>query len=130
MDGDSVVFFEKSNVVNMGDLYFSGMYPIFHPEHQGSLNGFMADIRSVIDQISSDAQIVPGHGPLSSKSELERYYRMIQASVATVQAGVKNGQTLEQIQKAGLAKEWESFSHGYLTTDRWLALDYKGLKAQ
>src|SRR6185437_15426153 len=36
-DGDSVVFFKKAKVVSLGDLYFSGMYPIFHPEHNGSL---------------------------------------------------------------------------------------------
>jgi glyoxylase-like metal-dependent hydrolase (beta-lactamase superfamily II) len=129
-DGDSVVFFDKSKVVSIGDLYFSGMYPIFHPEHKGSIEGFVADIKSVLDQISSDTQIVPGHGPLGSKSDLERYYHMIQASVSIVQAGIKNGQTLEQIQKTGLPQEWESFSHGYLTTDRWLALVYKGLKVQ
>jgi glyoxylase-like metal-dependent hydrolase (beta-lactamase superfamily II) len=129
-DGDSVVFFKNSNVVSMGDLYFSGMYPIFHPEHRGSLRGFMADIKSVIDQIPKESQIVPGHGPLSSKAELERYYRMIQASVATVQAGITHGLTLKQIQKAGLPREWKPFSHGYLTTDQWLALVYKGLKSQ
>ena len=32
-DGDTVAFFERAKVVSMGDLYFSGMYPIYHPEH-------------------------------------------------------------------------------------------------
>lgn len=39
-DGDTVVFFKRNKVVSMGDLYFSGMFPIFHPEHNESLEGY------------------------------------------------------------------------------------------
>lgn len=127
-DGDTVVFFPKGKVVSTGDLYFSGMYPIFHPEHNGSLEGYAKNVKRVIDQISDEYKIVSGHGPLSGKSDLEKYHKMILASIVTVRKRVKAGQTLEQIQKAGLAPEWEPFSHGYLTTDRWLALVYKNLK--
>jgi glyoxylase-like metal-dependent hydrolase (beta-lactamase superfamily II) len=127
-DGDTVVFFPQNKVVSMGDLYFSGMYPIFHPEHKGGLEGYAKNVKRVIDQISDDYKIVPGHGPLSNKAELEKYHRMILASIETVRRGIKAGRTLEQVQKAGLATEWESFSHGYLTTDRWLALVYDNLK--
>lgn len=127
-DGDTVVFFPQSKVVSLGDLYFSGMYPIFHPEHNGSLEGYAKNVKRVLDQISDDYKVVAGHGPLSGKSDLEKYHKMILASIATVQKGIKAGHSLEQIQKTGLAPEWESFSRGYSTTDRWLALVYKSLK--
>ena len=127
-DGDSVVFFEQGKVVSMGDLYFSGMYPIFHPEHDGNLDGYIKDIEFVLKQIPSDAQIVPGHGPLSNKTSLEKYYRMILASISTVKSGIKKKLSLQQIQKNGLDQEWESFSHGYRTTDQWLESVYKSLK--
>lgn len=100
----------------------------FHFDHTGSLAGYAKNVKRVIDQISDDYKIVPGHGPLSKKVELEKYQRMILASIETVRKGIKAGRTLEQIQKTGLAAEWESFSHGYLTTDRWLALVYDNLK--
>ncbi|HWU43397.1 MAG TPA: hypothetical protein VN132_08165, partial [Bdellovibrio sp.] len=89
---------------------------------------YAKNVKRVLDQISDDYKIVSGHGPLSGKADLEKYYRMILASIATVRKGIKAGQTLEQIQKTGLAPEWEPFSHGYLTTDGWLALVYKSLK--
>lgn len=128
-DGDSVVFFEKNKVVSMGDLYFSGMYPIFHPEHSGSLDGYLQNIQFVLDHISNDTQIVPGHGPLSTKKDLEKYYKMILASQKIVKESINKGFSLEQTQKQGLPKEWESFSHGYLTTDKWIALLYRALKS-
>lgn len=127
-DGDTVVFFMQDNVVSMGDLYFAGMYPIFHPEHQGSLDGYIQNLSEIIKQIPDDCKIVPGHGPLSTKSELIRYYNMILASVSTVKNGIKAGHTLEKIQKTGLDSQWEAFSHGYLATEKWLELIYKSLK--
>lgn len=127
-DGDTVVFFTQGKVASLGDLYFSGMYPIFHLEHNGSLNGYIKNIESVLKQLPEDCKIVPGHGPLSTKAELAKYHQMIISSVVTVRKGIKAGRTLEQIQKAGLSPEWESFSHGYVTTDRWIAMIYAAIK--
>jgi glyoxylase-like metal-dependent hydrolase (beta-lactamase superfamily II) len=129
-DGDSVVFFKKSKILSMGDLYFSGMYPIFHPEHHGSLRGYIQNIETIVNKITDEYKIVPGHGPISTKAELKNYLEMIQASVATVKRGIASGHKLDKIQKIGLDKRRESFSHGYLNTDRWLELIYKGLTAE
>lgn len=126
-DGDTVVFFQNAKVVSMGDLYFSGMYPIFHPEHDGGLTGYIRAIEQVLHLISEDTKIVAGHGPLSGRKDLVLYHKMLLASVATVKSAIGKGHSLEQIQKAGLAKEWEIFGHGYLSTERWLALVYQDL---
>lgn len=45
-----------------------------------------------------------------------------------VRKGIRAGRTLEEIQKAGLPEEWEPFSHGYLSTERWLGLVHRGLR--
>ena len=127
-DGDSVVFFGKENVVSLGDLYFAGMYPIFHPEHLGTLAGYLRTLRQILKRLPDDAQIVPGHGTLSDKAALERYKKMIEASIAVVIEGRKMKLTLEQIQEKGLPREWEPFSHGYRTTAQWLEVVYKSLK--
>ncbi len=127
-DGDTVVYFAKGKVVSMGDLYFSGMYPIFHPEHKGSLAGYVRNVGLVLKQTPATAQVVPGHGPVTGRAALETYYEMIKASIETVKAGLRKGSSLEQIQKAGLDKEWESFGHGYITTDRWIQEIYYSLK--
>jgi cyclase len=127
-DGDTVVFFPNRKVASMGDLYFSGMYPIFHPEHEGSLEGYVKNVEEVWRRMGSDTKIVPGHGPLSTRAELRRYIDMIRVSMAIVRKEIRKGKSLEDIQKSGLPAEWESFSHGYLSTDRWLALVYNAIK--
>ena len=72
-DGDTVVYFQHAKVVSMGDLYFAGMYPIFHPEHGGSLDGYVKNIGEVLKATTVDTKFVPGHGPLRTKRDLERY---------------------------------------------------------
>ena len=128
-DGDTIVFFTKGKVVSLGDLYFAGMYPIFHPEHAGSLMGYLANLDAALKLISEDARIVPGHGPVTGKAELKRYRAMIAASIAQVKRGLRAGRSLEQLQAAGLPKEWDDFSHGYVTTDRWIAMLFAALRA-
>jgi glyoxylase-like metal-dependent hydrolase (beta-lactamase superfamily II) len=127
-DGDTVVFFTQGKVASLGDLYFSGMYPIFHLEHDGSLDGYIKNIETVLKQLPEDCKIVSGHGPLSTKADLAKYHQMIVSSFATVRKGTKAGRTLEQIQKAGLDPQWEPFSHGYVTTDRWIAMIYAAIR--
>jgi glyoxylase-like metal-dependent hydrolase (beta-lactamase superfamily II) len=124
-DGDSVVFFKKSKVVSMGDLYFSGMYPIFHPEHLGDLEGYKDNVKWVIDKISDDWKVVPGHGPLSNKLDLVLYYQMIVDSIATVRKEMDMGWSLDKIQNTGLNSRWEPFSHGYRNSNQWLESIYK-----
>ena len=126
-DGDTVVSFKKANVISMGDLYFAGMYPIFHPEHEGSLRGFVKTLEEILGLIPEGAKIVPGHGPLSTKAEMADYLAMIKASIVSIKNGISEGKSLEQIQKNGLDKKWESFSHGYISTDRWIALLYDNI---
>jgi len=127
-DGDTIVIFSREKVASVGDLYFSGMYPIFHMEHDGSLDGYIKNIELLLKQLPEDCKIVPGHGPLSTKAEFVKYRNMIAASVDTVKKGVRTGKTLEQIQKIGLAPEWAPYSHGYVTTDRWIAMIYAAIK--
>lgn len=126
-DGDAVVFFNQGKVVSMGDLYFSGMFPIFHPEHKGGLKNLIQNLKLILAQIPTDSKIVPGHGPLSNKEELKKYVQMIILSRQTVKDAMKKGLTLEQIQKAGLPSFCEPFSHGYANSDRFIEMIYKDL---
>jgi len=127
-DGDAVVLFQHGRVASLGDLYFAGMYPIFHSEHGGSLQGLVGDLDWVLQQLPEDAQIVPGHGPLSTTADLARYRSMIVASIDVVRAGINAGKPLAQLQAEGLPAEWEPFSHGYRTTAQWIATIHEQLK--
>lgn len=79
-DTDSVVYFRGSNVVHMGDLFFSGRFPFIDLENGGTVEGYLANVAKVLETLPDDVKIIPGHGPLSSKADLQKFHTMINCS--------------------------------------------------
>lgn len=129
-DGDLVIFFTGSNVVHMGDDFFADRFPFVDLNSGGSVRGLMKNIEMVISVISSDAKIIPGHGPLSTVNDLKEYFKMIVTSVETVEKGIASGASLEDIKTAGLPKMYESWGSGFINQDRWLETVYNSIRNQ
>jgi glyoxylase-like metal-dependent hydrolase (beta-lactamase superfamily II) len=127
-DGDSVIFFTKSNVVHMGDDFFNGFFPFVDMESGGSVQGMTAGVAKVLAQIPADAKVIPGHGPLSDVAGLKSYHHMLEATTAIVARQVKAGKTLAQIQASGLGAEWDSWGKGFINTKTWIETVYNSLK--
>src|SRR6185295_7814703 len=86
-DGDVVVLLPKSHVAVLGDDLFAGMFPIVHPEHGGSLLALREHLRRLRLDLPADTIIVPGHGPLATRDDLDRLLAMLDASIDYVRAG-------------------------------------------
>src|SRR5687767_7655994 len=76
-DGDSVIFFTKSNVVHMGDHFFNGRFPFVDLASGGNVEGYARNVAAVLKQVPADAKVIPGHGPLASVDDLKRFHRML-----------------------------------------------------
>jgi glyoxylase-like metal-dependent hydrolase (beta-lactamase superfamily II) len=126
-DGDAVIFFTGSNVVHMGDDFFSGRFPFVDLAAGGSVQGLVRAIGQVLDQIPSDAQVIPGHGPLSTVDDLGAYRRMLQETVAIVQERIDAGQDADEVRAEGLPAEWADWGTGFINTERWLDTVYQSL---
>ncbi len=74
--------------------------------------------------------IIPGHGPLATRADLEKFHRMLVDSMATVKAGIDAGKSLEDIQKAGLDAEWKDWGNAFINTSTWLQFVHESLKAK
>jgi cyclase len=126
-DGDTVVYFSGSNVVHMGDDFFNGMYPFIDLEAGGSVKGYIAALEKVLPELPADVKIIPGHGPLSTAADLEKYYTMLVKTTDVVRRAIDSGRTLKQIQNEGLPPEWTDWGSGYITTSAWLETVYRSL---
>lgn len=60
--GDSVVTFEKANVVHMGDLVFNRWYPFIDRNGGASVQNWINVLETVVDNTSSDTRFIFGHG--------------------------------------------------------------------
>lgn len=126
-DGDAAVFFTGSNVVHMGDLYFEGRFPFVDLATGGDVEGMARAVERVLDEVPSDATVIPGHGELSDVSGLQRYHEMLVETIAHVRDLMSQGMGLQQIQARGLPDEWEEWSWQFITESRWVETIYRSL---
>jgi cyclase len=99
-DGDAIVWFRKANVVHMGDCLFNGRYPVLDVSAGGSVAGMIAAADEVLAVINADTKLIPGHGALATRKDLEAFRDMMKKSRDVVKPLVAAGKSLEEIQKA------------------------------
>ena len=69
-DGDSIVFFHKSDVVSTGDLFMTERYPIVDLQRGGNIQGLIDGLNRIIALTTVEAMqeggtlVIPGHGRL------------------------------------------------------------------
>jgi cyclase len=128
-DGDSIVFFPKSNVVHMGDEFVTH-FPFVDVEAGGSLNGIIDAVENVIAQVPPDVKVIPGHGPLSSLEDLRAYLTMLKETRAATAEALKEGKTLDQMKQAKLLDPWKKYSGEFVSEDAFLETLYSSLTGQ
>jgi glyoxylase-like metal-dependent hydrolase (beta-lactamase superfamily II) len=126
-DGDSVIFFTKTNVVHLGDHFFRERFPFVDLESGGSVQGLTKNIGDIIAKVPPDVKIIPGHGALSTLADLKTYHQMLIETTSIVQKGVQSGKTLEVIKKDGMPEKYKSWGTGFIKTEPWIETIYKSL---
>jgi cyclase len=129
-DGDSVIFFTSSNVVHLGDDFFTGRFPFVDVDNGGNVVGLAKNIGEIITKIPAGAKLIPGHGPLSTIDDLKLYHRMLLETTDVVRKKVAAGKSLDQIKTEGFPEEWKSWGTGFIKPDQWVELIFKSLNAK
>ncbi len=120
-DGDSVVMWDKANVVHMGDLYFNiPGYPFIDVNSGGNVYNALQSLDLVIAMIDDETKIIPGHGPMSNKAELVAYRAVIGEAVERVEAARADGSTLEQALAAKLLSDIDRGEGGFIDADAFV----------
>jgi cyclase len=126
-DGDSIIFFPKSNVVHMGDDFVTYGFPFIDVESGGSINGMIDAVVQVISQLPRDAKIIPGHGPVSSVDDVWAYLAMLKGTRDVVETAIGKGKTLEQMKLAKILEPWKKYSGDFVNQDTFLETLYNSL---
>ncbi len=129
-DNDVVVFFTKSNVVHLGDLWNSGnwSFPTVDLEGGGSVLGMLQNIENLIRTIPEGAKIIPGHYELSNLKGLKSTRDMLVETIGLVKRKKSAGLSLEQIKKEGLPSKYKDWGRGYTKAETWIENIYYGLE--
>ncbi len=102
-DGDVLVHWTRANVLHMGDTFFNGMLPFIDLDSGGSIDGLIAAVTAALAIANEATVVVPGHGPVARRPDLERYRAMLVELRNRIGQGIAAGRTLAQIQAEGHA---------------------------
>ena len=128
-DGDSIIHWTKSNVIHMGDLFFFGMsYPFVDGSSGGNVRGVVLAADKALSIADDKTQIIPGHGAVATKADLLKYRNMVAEIIGKIEAGIKAGQTLDQIKALRPADGYGVKADGFITADRFVETVYNMVK--
>jgi cyclase len=126
-DGDSIVFFRRSDVIAAGDVYSTVSYPIIDAQRGGSIGGVLDGLNQLLELViagektEGGTMIVPGHGRVSDEADLVEYRDMVTIIRDRIQDMVTRGLTLEQVQAARPTMEYDGL---YGTAPGWSAAQF------
>ncbi len=128
-DGDSIVYFKKANVMQVGDLPASLRFNNIGVDDGGSVDGMIADGKLVMKMANAQTKIVPGHlGPVVGFKEITIQDTMFQTVRDRIAKMIKEGKTLDQAIAAEPTKDFnEGRLSGNITPARWVTLIYTDL---
>jgi cyclase len=127
-DGDSIVFFPKSNVVHFGDDFVRYGFPFIDINGGGSSKGMIAALENAMTVLPKDVKVIPGHGALATLDDVRPFVTMLKETRAVVEKGVKAGKTLQQLQQEKVLAQWDKqYSGQFVSTDLFIETLYNEL---
>jgi glyoxylase-like metal-dependent hydrolase (beta-lactamase superfamily II) len=136
-DGDSLVFFRRSDVISTGDVFTTTAYPVIRPEDGGGIDGVIAALNRIIEiTVPKEKQeggtlVIPGHGRLCDEADVVEYRDMVTIIRDRIKSMVDMGMTLRQVQAAQPTADYDGrygATSGLWTTEQFVAAAYESLK--
>jgi len=135
-DGDSLVYFRRSDVLAVGGLFDPDRYPVIDLAHGGSLQGTLDGLNRILDitipafSQEGGTMVIPGRGRICDEADVVEYRDMVAIVRDRLKAMIKNGMTLEQIQAARPTLDYDPLygaTKGPWTTDMFVEAAYRSL---
>lgn len=135
-DGDSIVFFHRSDVISTGDIFVTETYPVIDLKRGGSIQGILDTLNRLIamsipaDKQEGGTMFIPGHGRLCDQADVVFYQEMVTIVRDRIQDMIQKGMTLEQVKAAKPTRDYDpryGRTTGFWTTDMFVEAVYKNL---
>jgi cyclase len=135
-DGDSIVFFRRSDVVSTGDIFVTTSYPIIDLDRGGTYQGVLDGLNHILDlTIPAEKQeggtyVIPGHGRLCDEADVVEYRDMMTILRDRFLDMIGKGMTLEQVKASKPTRDYDPLygtDKGFWTTDKFIEAAYKSL---
>jgi cyclase len=138
-DGNSIVFFRRSDVISTGDIFDPTEYPIIDVKNGGSLQGVLEGLNRLRQMaipaahMEGGTMIIPGHGRLCDVADLDIYQQMVTIVRDRLQDMINRSMTLDQVKAARPTRDYDPIygsNTGNWTTDMFIEAAYKSLSSK
>lgn len=135
-DGDSFVFFRRSEVISAGNLFSTVSYPLIDVDKGGSIQGVIDGLNQILDLAVAEYRaqggtwIIPGRGRLSDTADVASYRNMLTMIRDRVRDLIDRGMTLDQVLAARPTMDFDlryGATEGTWTTNMFVAAVYRSL---
>jgi glyoxylase-like metal-dependent hydrolase (beta-lactamase superfamily II) len=127
-DTDVILHFANANVIQTGDVYFADAYPFIDLGTGGNINGMIAAAETVLAMADDKTMLVPGHGPLSTRADLEKSHAMCITVRDRVKKLKSSGRTLQQTVDAKPTADFDAaWGKGFVNPAGFVELVYKSI---
>jgi len=135
-DGDTMVFFRRSDVLSTGDVFTPDRYPMIELARGGSIDGLLAALNYIIElavpELNEEGgtMIVPGHGRLCDESDVGDYRDMVTIVRDRVRDMVQKKMTLAQVKAARPTRDYDGvYGQAANSGDMFVETVYRSLTA-
>jgi glyoxylase-like metal-dependent hydrolase (beta-lactamase superfamily II) len=135
-DGDVIVFFRRSDVIAVGDVFRTTGYPVIDLAGGGSYEGTVDALNYVKNLIipvygqDGGTLVIPGHGRLSGFGDVLDFREMVIVIHDRLRSMIDAGMTLEEVKAAQPTKDYDPVygaTTGFWTTENFIEAAYRSL---
>ncbi len=127
-DSDISVYYKEPNILQTGDTWWNGYYPMIDYGAGGSIDGMIRAAEENVALANDNTMVIPGHGPVGTRAQLIEYRDMLVAirkSVAELKKQGKNlADTIAAKPTAPFDAKWGGF---VISPDLFTSLVYRGV---
>jgi glyoxylase-like metal-dependent hydrolase (beta-lactamase superfamily II) len=135
-DGDSLVFFRRSEVIAAGNLFSTVSYPVIDVEKGGTIQGVIDGLNQIIDlavpeyRSQGGTWVIPSRGRVSDTADVASYRNMVTMMRDRIQDLKSKGMTVAQVKAAKPTLDFDGrygSTTGPWTTDMFIEAVYRTL---
>src|SRR3984893_12589698 len=129
-DGDTVIYISPANVSVVGDIFSNHFYPIIDLASGGSIDGMIHSLDQVLLQTDEQTKIVPGHGPVATRADLQAYRDMLVQIRERIKVLIAAGKTMDEAVAAAPTKDFDAkWGSGYVPPDVFSKIGFTNLNS-
>jgi cyclase len=117
-DGDTATYISPANIVAVGDIFSNHFHPIIDLALGGSIDGIIQSLDRILTQTDAQTKIVPGHGPVATRADLQEYRDMLAQVRQRIMVLITSGKRIDEAMAAAPTKDFDAkWGDGYVRAD-------------